>query len=294
MDILEASRLYLESKRVTKGNSEITLSNYKEDLKLFFLFEGDKLRDTDDLTKDMLVDYLLELDKQYKATNTILRRASSLLGFYSFLMDEGLYKGKLPDYEKPRHEKRIPNALTFEEVERLLDAPHIQTDSGMRDKAMLELLYASGLRVSELLSLRFKDIDFLNRTIDVVGKGDKERIVPFSKFSDKYLEKYLDGPRKRNKGKDSPYLFLNRFGKPLSRIYFFKAIQRYAKEADIDKPVSPHSLRHSFATHLLEKGASLRSVQELLGHSKITTTEIYTEVSVGRIMSAYDLYNKKE
>ena len=294
MDILEAARIYLEDKRVAKGSSEITLLNYKEDLKLFFLFEKDLLKTTDDLKEEMLADYLLFLDKEYKATSTILRRASSLLGFYAFLSDEGLYKGRLPDYEKPRHEKRIPNVLTYEEVERLLEAPCIATDSGMRDKAMLELLYASGLRVGELLSLRFKDVDFLNRTLDVVGKGAKERIVPFSKFSDKYLEKYLDGPRKRNKGKDTPYLFLNRFGKPISRVYFFKAIQKYAKEANIDKPVSPHSLRHSFATHLLEQGASLRSVQELLGHSKITTTEIYTEVSVGRIMSAYDLYSKKK
>lgn len=292
MKISEAIEEFLNSKAVEDGCSPLTLSDYREDLKLFIRFE-EGVEDTNDLKEEMLSSFLLAEDASFKASATILRRASSLLGFFRFLQEEGLYKGKLPSYEKPRHERPIPNVLDEEEVERLLSAPAVTKDLGLRDKAMLELLYASGLRVSELLSLRFKDVDLENRLIDVHGKGNKERIVPYSRFAGDYLEKYLCGPRKRNKGKDSPYLFLGRDGKPLSRIAFFKAVRKYASKAGIEKPVSPHSLRHSFATHLLERGADLRTVQELLGHSKITTTQIYTEVSSARIMSAYDLYSGK-
>jgi len=288
----KAVSLYLGAKRVEDGSSPLTIESYKEDLKLFLSFHRDELHSSSDLTKEMLVSFLLNEDDKERASSTILRRASSLLGFYRFLQNEGYYQGELPDYEKPRHSKKIPTVLSEEEVEDLLEAPDLSTDAGMRDKAMLELIYATGLRVSELLSLRFKDFDFANRYIDVRGKGDKERIVPYSSFADKYLQKYIDGVRRRNKGSSSPYLFLNHRGERLSRVYFFKMVKKYATMAYIDKPISPHALRHSFATHLLQKGADLRSVQELLGHSKITTTQIYTEVSLNRIISAYDLYNK--
>lgn len=292
MKISEAIEEFLNSKAVEDGCSPLTICDYREDLKLFVRFE-EGLTDTGELKEEMLCSFLLAEDASFKASSTILRRASSLLSFFRYLQEEGLYKGKLPSYEKPRHERSIPNVLDEEEVERLLSAPDVTKDLGLRDKAMLELLYASGLRVSELLSLRFKDIDLENRLLDVHGKGSKERIVPYSRFADDYLRKYLDGPRKRNKGKDASYLFLGRDGKPLSRIAFFKVVRKYASKAGIEKPVSPHSLRHSFATHLLERGADLRTVQELLGHSKITTTQIYTEVSSARIMSAYDLYSGK-
>ncbi len=294
MEIRKAIENYLNAKIADKGSSLATIESYKEDLKLFISFNDERLKETEDLTENMLIDFLLKEDDEQKAASTIIRRASSLLGFYRYLSEEGLYSGKLPNYEKPRRSKRIPDVLSAEEVESLLEMPDVTTDSGLRDKAMLEVMYASGLRVSELLSLELDDFDFLNRFIDVKkGKGSKERIVPYSSFADKYLQKYIDGPRRRNKGKNGKCVFLNRSGKPLSRVHFFKTVKKYAIMADIDKPVSPHTLRHSFATHLLENGASLRSVQELLGHSKITTTEIYTEVSVNRIMSAYDLYSKK-
>jgi len=289
MEIREAARRYIRAKILEEGITEETRKSYEEDLKLFLSrfedpFPVERLQEKD------LADYVSAMDERNLAVGTLLRRTSSLLGFYRFLAEEGLYQGALPEIEKPRREKRLPGAISNEEVELLFEAPDVTKDAGMRDRAMLELMYATGLRVSELLGLRFKDLDRASRLIKIKGKGQKERIVPYSEFAGEWLEKYLSGPRRRNPGADSPYLFLNRAGKPLSRVYFWKAVTHYAAEKGIDAPVSPHTLRHSFATHLLENGASLRAVQELLGHSKITTTQIYTEVSSARIIGAYDLY----
>ncbi len=164
----------------------------------------------------------------------------------------------------------------------------MKTDAGIRDRAMLEMMYGSGLRVSELISLKVKDVNLVNGYVTVIGKGSKQRTVPISQFALRYLSKYVNGPRKRHEKKPSVYLFLNRQGNHLSRIYFFEQVQKYAKQIGIEAPVSPHTLRHCFATHLLERGADLRMVQEMLGHSNISTTEIYTSVSTQRIMSAYE------
>ena len=165
---------------------------------------------------------------------------------------------------------------------------------GIRDRAMLELMYSSGMRVSELLSLQINKINFSKGIIKIVGKGNKERYVPVGDFAIEYIDKYVNGPRKQNIGKRSKYLFLNRYGKPLSRQYFFLQVKKYASEANIEQSISPHTLRHCFATHMLENGAELRAVQELLGHSNISTTEIYTNISTKRILSAYDLYSKRK
>lgn len=286
----KAISLYLLGKQVEEGLSDNTLNSYKEDIKLFLLSNPD-INSLENITEAHLENFLIVEDQKGLSSNTLLRRISSILGFYQFLIDEGIYKGEIPKIDKPRKEKRLPNSLTSEEIDALFLAPNLLTDKGIRDRAILEMLYATGLRVSELLNLKMKDIDFLSRFLKVHGKGNKERIVPYSEFSRIYLDKYLSGPRKRfAKLTSSKYLFLNKKGEPLTRIYLFKALKEYAKIANIDHPVSPHLLRHSFATHLLENGASLRSVQELLGHSKISTTQIYTEVSSKRIIGAYDLY----
>lgn len=286
----KAISLYLLGKQVEEGLSDNTLNSYKEDIKLFLLSNPD-INSLENITEAHLENFLIVEDQKGLSSNTLLRRISSILGFYQFLIDECIYKGEIPKIDKPRKEKRLPNSLTSEEIDALFLAPNLLTDKGIRDRAILEMLYATGLRVSELLNLKMKDIDFLSRFLKVHGKGNKERIVPYSEFSSIYLDKYLSGPRKRfAKLTSSKYLFLNKKGEPLTRIYLFKALKEYAKIANIDHPVSPHLLRHSFATHLLENGASLRSVQELLGHSKISTTQIYTEVSSKRIIGAYDLY----
>ena len=157
---------------------------------------------------------------------------------------------------------------------------------------MIETMYASGLRVSELLALEKGKVDLKHGVITVFGKGAKERKIPVGDFAIEYIKQYLEGPRKKNPGSGTKYLFLNRYGKPLSRQYFFKQIKKYALESGIETNISPHTLRHCFATHLLENGAQLRAVQEMLGHTNIATTQIYTHISTKRIISAYDLYMK--
>jgi len=293
MDIKEAKKFYLQNLIVEKGVSKTTIADYEEDLTLFFRLYPE-IKDTDELEIGQLVSFLLQENEANHSSSTILRRLSSLKGFYRFLTEEGLFNEDLPDFDKPRPAHRIPIVLNNEEVEALLDVPNLHKKSGLRDKAMLEIMYATGLRVSELILLQFKSVNFQGHLIKVYGKGNKERTVPVSSFALKYLEKYLKEARIYNKGSSSSYLFLNRDGKPLSRTYFYMQVRRYAKKAGIEGNVSPHTLRHSFATHLLEHGADLRVVQEMLGHSKITTTQIYTEVTSERIRSAYDLYTRRK
>lgn len=294
MEINESFDAFIQYLRVERGVSEITVKNYREDFKIFLLSFPD-VRTTDDLSVDMLPEFVRRQDELARSSSTILRRYSLLRNYFSFLNEEDILHEEIPDVDKPKSSKRLPFVMSNEEVDELLEAPDISKDNGMRDRAMLELMYATGLRVSELLSLRFRNVNMQNGLITVYGKGNKQRSVPVSSFALEFLRKYIDGPRKRVKGsKDTDIIFLNRDGKALSRTYFFMQIKRYAEEKGIDSSVSPHTLRHCFATHLLENGASLRAVQEMLGHSNIATTQIYTEVSTKRIMSAYDLYASRK
>lgn len=294
MEINESFDAFIQYLRVERGVSEITVKNYREDFKIFLLSFPD-VRATDDLNVDMLPEFVRRQDELARSSSTILRRYSLLRNYFSFLNEEDILHEEIPDVDKPKSSKRLPFVMSNEEVDELLEAPDISKDNGMRDRAMLEIMYATGLRVSELLSLRFRNLNMQNGLITVYGKGNKQRSVPVSSFALEFLRKYIDGPRKRVKGsKDTDIIFLNRDGKALSRTYFFMQVKRYAEEKGIDSSVSPHTLRHCFATHLLENGASLRAVQEMLGHSNIATTQIYTEVSTKRIMSAYDLYASRK
>lgn len=294
MEINESFDAFIQYLRVERGVSEITVKNYREDFKIFLLSFPD-VKTTDDLNVDMLPEFVRRQDELARSSSTILRRYSLLRNYFSFLNEENILHEEIPDVDKPKSSKRLPFVMSNEEVDELLEAPDISKDNGMRDRAMLELMYATGLRVSELLSLRFRNVNMQNGLIAVYGKGNKQRSVPVSSFALEFLRKYIDGPRKRVKGsKDTDIIFLNRDGKALSRTYFFMQVKRYAEEKGIDSSVSPHTLRHCFATHLLENGASLRAVQEMLGHSNIATTQIYTEVSTKRIMSAYDLYASRK
>ncbi len=290
MEINESLDFFIKYLRTERGVTEITVKNYREDFKIF-LDTFPMVKDTSDLDANMLPEFVIKQDELSRSSSTILRRFSFLKNYLSFLQDEGYFKGELPQVDKPKSSKRLPFVLSNEEVDELLDAPDISKDNGMRDKAMLEVMYATGLRVSELLSLEFKNVNMQNAIIKVYGKGNKERSVPISDFAMEYLRKYIDGPRKRNpRAKKSQLIFLNKEGKIISRTYFYMQIKRYAEQKGVDNAVSPHTLRHCFATHLLENGASLRAVQEMLGHANVSTTQIYTEVSSKRIMSAYDLY----
>ncbi len=295
MEIKKAEELFYQYLSVEKGLSKETVESYRDDLKKFHSYEEFSSRtDTDNLSSSDLADFLMLQAKDGLSVPTMLRRLSSTRGFFQFLNEEKIAAIEIPHIDAPKQNKRIPLVLSEEEVEALFEEPDMKSDAGIRDRAMLELMYGSGLRVSELLKLEKKDVNLVNKIITVHGKGEKERSVPISEFALTYLLKYMNGPRKRHEKKPSPYLFLNREGKPLSRIYFFEQVQKYAKRIGIEANVSPHTLRHCFATHLLERGADLRMVQEMLGHSNISTTEIYTSVSTKRIMSAYEQYAKRK
>ena len=293
MEINDAANLFAQYLLVEKGLSKKTVDAYLTDLKLFFKYFKDK-KDTEDLNPYDINSFMLYGASLGRKPSTTLRRAASIKHFYLFLKKDGYYNNEIPEIEGPKKEKILPTYLSVEEVDRLLDAPNMKSPSGIRDKAMLELMYASGLRVSELLELEKANINLKKGIVIVFGKGAKERKVPMGDFALEYVVKYINQVRGKFHGADSKYLFLNKKGKPLSRVYFFKQIRKYASEVGIEKEISPHTLRHCFATHLLEGGAQLRTVQEMLGHANIATTQIYTHVSKDRIISAYDLFiNKK-
>ena len=292
MELNEASDLYFQYLRVEKGVSNETIRNYAYDLKQFF----DVLHKetTADLRSDDIQEFIRIQTQNMLSVPTILRRISSTKNFYLFLENERIISFQIDNLDKPKGSKKLPICISVEEVEALLNQPDLDKPEGQRDRAMLEVMYSSGLRVTELISLKVKQINFARGIIKIIGKGDKERIVPIGDYALEYLNKYLNDGRRKNKNRNSDFLFLNRYGEPVSRIYFFKQVKKYAQEAGIDVEISPHTLRHCFATHMLENGAELRVVQEMLGHTNIATTQIYTNISSKRILSAYDLYSKRK
>jgi len=292
MLISEAIDRYFEFLTVERGVSKDTLLSYGYDLKMFLDFLPKKT--TDDLKQDDLQKFISMELKNGLSIKTVVRRFSSLKNFYLFLERAKIIEGKVLDIEAPKMEQRLPISISVEEVEDLLNAPDVTKPDGLRDRAMLETMYSSGLRVSELLNLKIKDINFKNQIINVIGKGNKQRHVPIGEYALSFVKQYIDGPREYSVGHASKYLFLNRYGEPLSRQYFFKQVKKYAEKAGIEEEISPHTLRHCFATHMLEGGADLRMVQELLGHSNIVTTQIYTNISTKRILDAYDLFTKRK
>ena len=293
MEIIDAIDLFSQYLTVEKGLSLNTVNSYLDDLKRFFMYFKDKKKVSELSPYDLNSFVNYELNSGLTVP-TALRRLSSIRSFYSFLKKEGYYEGELPEVDPPKKPKELPNCLSVEEVESLLEAPNMKSPSGIRDKAMLELMYASGLRVSELLNLEKRNVNLNKGIITIFGKGAKERKVPMGDFALEYVVKYLNEVRDLFHGKDSKYLFLNRQGKPLSRVYFFKQIRKYAESVGIETQISPHTLRHCFATHMLEGGAELRAVQEMLGHTNIATTQIYTHISTKRIINAYDLFMNKK
>ena len=292
MTLKEASDLYFQYLLVEKGVSKETIKNYAYDLKQFFTIL--KKNDTSDLKSRDIQEFIRIQTQNMMSIPTILRRISSTKNFYLFLEKERIISFQIDTLDKPKGAKKLPVCISIEEVEALLNQPDLTKNEGQRNKAMLEVMYSSGLRISELLSLKVKQVNFERGIIKIVGKGNKERIVPIGEFALEYLNKYISDGRRKNKNRNSDYLFLNRYGEPLSRVYFFKQVKKYAEQAGIMVDISPHTLRHCFATHMLENGAELRAVQEMLGHTNIATTQIYTNISSKRILNAYDLYSKRK
>ena len=288
---------FLTYLNVEAGLSANTLSAYGTDLADFLAFcEKKKIASPAALTPEKASAYLSSLDGRGLSARTRARRLSALKRLYRFLLDEGeLKENPLALIGGARLSRKLPDVLTPEEALALLEAPDTETPEGLRDRAMLELLYATGLRVSELCGLRAAQFNADAGFLRVMGKGSKERAVPVGDAAQTWLSRYVkDGRGGLLKKRQSNFLFVGRKGgKALTRQAFWQRIKRHTKTAGIDKDISPHTLRHSFATHLLDGGADLRSVQAMLGHSDISTTEIYTHVSRRRIRETYDKFHPR-
>jgi len=282
---------FLNYLSLERGLSPNTLESYGRDLRQYreYLERMDNPSSLSAVSRSTIASYLLYLQRQGKATATVARRLAALKAFYQYLVRQKyLDKDPTANMESPRLEKRLPKVLTVNEVEALLRQPDVTSPVGLRDKAMLELLYATGIRVSELIALNLEDVNLENGYIRCLGKGAKERIVPMGSMAIKSLQEYLSQARHRLVTNDEERsLFVNHHGRRLTRQGFWKIVKKYSEEAEINKDITPHTLRHSFATHLLENGADLRSVQEMLGHADISTTQIYTHITKGRLKEVY-------
>ena len=282
---------FLNFLTVEKGLASNTIQSYRRDLKKYgqFLDKG-SLGPMRGATRATILSYLLFMERDGKATSTIARRLAALKSFYQFLtVEQIIAKDPTENLESPKQDKKLPQILTIDEVERLLRQTDASTAPGTRDRAMMETLYATGIRVTELVSLKLSDINLDNGYLRCFGKGSKERIVPLGSMAQRHVAEYLDGARKELVGgrEDTGALFVNHHGRAMTRQGFWKIVKRYATEANIGKRITPHTLRHSFATHLLQNGADLRSVQEMLGHADISTTQIYTRLTKGRLKEVY-------
>ena len=275
-----------------RGFSLNTVSAYESDIKQFVSFIHKRNKNIEQLGKLDISDYIHYISKPGIASTTLSRKISSLRNFFRFLMEEGLVKDDPTlALESPQIVRRLPSVLDVEEIERILEQPDINDPFGLRDRAELELLYACGLRISELLDLKIEDIDFNESFLICYGKGDKERIIPIGRYALDFLTLYIGKVRgKLDKGKADGIIFLNKRGGKISRMGFWKRFKNYCIKAGISKRVTPHTFRHSFATHLLEGGADLRVVQTLLGHNDISTTQIYTHITkdyLSKVISDY-------
>lgn len=282
---------------VERSLSKNTLDAYRRDLAQYkkHLIEKEELTSLNDVRRVHIVNYLYELKDNGRASTTIARNIASIRSFHQFLLREKeTDQDPSVHIETPKSERKLPKILSTTEVEQLLEAPDFSTAFGKRDRAMLEVLYATGLRVSELVDLNIEDVHLTMGFIRTIGKGNKERIVPLGRMARDALQTYLDESRSALlKRKKSDALFLNHHGERLSRQGFWKILKKLALHSNIVKPLTPHTLRHSFATHLLENGADLRAVQELLGHADISTTQIYTHVTKARLKDIYSTYHPR-
>ncbi|MBI4042778.1 MAG: site-specific tyrosine recombinase XerD [Deltaproteobacteria bacterium] len=297
MDILIKD--FLNYLVVERGLSRNTIESYRFDLIDFFGFikrRSDGIKDLKEVTRDQIRDYCADLDQRDLSDATVARRISSLRTFFKFLRTEGEFPGNpTAEVKSPKLWKRLPEVLSVEAVEKLLEAPDTETALGVRDKAILELLYGTGIRISELIALELHHINFEIGCVRIHGKGNRERMVPFGEVTSQHLKRYIEEVRSTfvKSPDEVNRVFVNRRGQSLTRQGAWKIIQKYATEAGLQVKVSPHMLRHSFATHLLERGADLRSVQLMLGHADIATTQIYTHINKDHLRSIYDQFHPR-
>ena len=296
MEISAAIAAFLTHVRVEKGLSSNTVSAYRHDLVRFEESARKRNLSLEAVTRDDLVDFLAGLYRAKLESKTVARHLVSLRNFFRFAQIQELIKEDPSiTLESPKIHRSLPGYLRLDDVERLLEQPDLKTPIGLRDRAMLEVLYSTGLRVSELINLRVTDLDSKVGSIRCIGKGDKERIVPVGKKALSIVEKYFRDARPKLVAKrpGSPALFVNRRGMQLTRVGVWKILSAYGRLAGLHVALTPHMLRHSFATHLLERGADLRSVQLMLGHSDISTTQIYTHVVEERLKQIYKAHHPR-
>ncbi|KPL00473.1 MAG: recombinase XerD [candidate division Zixibacteria bacterium SM23_73_3] len=272
---------FLNHLSIEVGLSSNTIESYRRDLKRYLKsLQEKKIDSVDKITGEHITDLIVLLSRMGLKSNSIARNLTSIRRFHKFLVTEG-YSDSNPAsaLDSPKLWRKLPTVLNVEEMKRLLNQPAEQEALGLRDKAILEFLYAAGVRISELIHLKRKDLLLEVELVRVMGKGQKERIIPIGKVALRSVERYLRETRPQlAKRTSEDFLFLNRRGRPLSRMGLWKILRKYVMKAGIKKKVSPHTIRHSFATHLLEGGADLRAVQEMLGHADISTTQIYTHL----------------
>ncbi len=281
--------LFIDYLKETKNASASTVSSYQRDLKKlesYLLMHG--ISDVESVTATNLNSYVLYLEKQGLSTATVSRNVASMKAFFHYACYEGkTVSDPTETIRAPHIEKKMPGILSMDETARLLEQPSGSSPKEIRDKAMLELLYATGLRVTELISVKLADINLAMNYL-VCRDGGKERVIPFGDHAKQSLERYLKGSREfLLKGKESEFLFVNCSGTAMSRQGFWKLVKQYAAKAGITTDITPHTLRHSFAAHLVQNGADLKSVQEMLGHSDISTTQVYLNMNVERVRRVY-------
>jgi integrase/recombinase XerD len=298
MEISNTITSFLTHVRVEKGLSANTVSAYRRDLVKFENYAKKKKLSLEGVTRDDLVDFLASLFRQKLESRTVARHLVTLRNFFRFALTQDLITvDPALNLESPKIRRSLPGYLRLEEIERLLAQPDDKTPIGLRDRAMFDVLYSTGLRVSELIGLRVMDLDRAVGCVRCIGKGDKERIVPIGKKALALVDRYLRDARPKlvpaGKQVNSPTLFINRRGSTLSRVGVWKIVSAYGRSAGLRVPLTPHMLRHSFATHLLEGGADLRSVQLMLGHSDISTTQIYTHVVEERLKQIYKAHHPR-
>jgi integrase/recombinase XerD len=296
MEISATISSFLTYVKVEKGLSSNTVSAYRRDLVKFDVFSQKRKLSLEAVSRDDLVDFLASLYRLKLESRTVARHLVTLRNFFRFAqIHELITTDPSINLESPKIRRSLPGYLRLEEVERLLEQPDSTTALGLRDRAMLEVLYSTGLRVSELIGLRVSDLDSKVGCVRCIGKGDKERIVPVGRKALLMVEKYLRDARPKLLGRlrGSPTLFVNRRGVSLSRVGVWKILSGYGKRAGLRVSLTPHMLRHSFATHLLERGADLRSVQLMLGHADISTTQIYTHVVEERLKQIYKAHHPR-
>ncbi|AZP90826.1 site-specific tyrosine recombinase XerD [Pediococcus acidilactici] len=287
---------YLHALKVERGLSDNTIVSYRQELRhLQNFLQEQHIADIKDVDRYTILNYLDALKQTGRARSSSIHTISSLRKFFKYLLlNDQIQTNPMVNIDPPKRAQHLPSVLTTEEVERLLKVPDTSKPLGIRDRAILEVMYATGLRVSELIALNLNELHLEMGLIETVGKGNKQRIIPIGDVAIQWLERYINGPRRALLGaKRYNEIFLNQHGHPLTRQGVWKNLKAQVQKAGIKKNITPHTLRHSFATHLLENGADLRIVQELLGHADISTTQIYTHITQQRLVDVYDKYHPR-